>query len=220
MNTSVASKSMLLSAEHPREFHHEHRPAPVVIGARRDDVRVGPAASPRLAPSGLGGLPAAAPLRGRATGARRVGAPPRLATLTGGSGALPSASGVQPGLPGRPQVQRIVMAADVDPPRRLARKNRDDVAQFGLLRHAAPGRKHVRIEAHLQLRARALELVQNPLPRRADAVRRDRDPKGIAGLERRELPQELLEPFRRNRRDEFLDARVELGPGRGSWAAS
>ncbi len=65
---------------------------------------------------------------------------------------------------------RVVVAADVDPPRAAARQDGHDVARFHVARDAALLGDPVGVEGDLQPRAVALHLVEDPLARRADAA--------------------------------------------------
>ncbi len=68
------------------------------------------------------------------------------------------------------EIERIVVAADVDPPRTLAGQDGDHVAQVHGTRDAPAYRNLMRVEAHLQPLAGALHLFQDPLTRGADAA--------------------------------------------------
>ena len=69
-------------------------------------------------------------------------------------------------------VDRVVVAADVDAARRASRQDRHHVAQIDLARDAALRRDDVRVEVDAQLLARAAHLLEDPVARRADALRR------------------------------------------------
>jgi len=66
------------------------------------------------------------------------------------------------------------MAADENPAVRCLRhfsgKDRDDIAQFDVLPHTPSLWDLVRVEAHLEARAVAFELVEDPLARDTDAA--------------------------------------------------
>ena len=87
---------------------------------------------------------------------------------SGSRGAAPPALAA-PWPPGRRD--RVVVPADVDPPRAPAGQNRHHVAQLDVARDAALRHHLVGVEADLQLRAVALHLVEDPLraPRRCRA---------------------------------------------------
>ena len=112
-------------------------------------------------------------------------------------------------LPARTEVQRIVVPADVDAARRAAGQHRHHVAQLHRPGDAALLRDLVGVERHLQLRARPLQLVEDPLPRRADPARRGgRVRQRVARAEADERRVERLQAIDRNRGDQRLDARI------------
>ena len=101
------------------------------------------------------------------------------------------------------------MAADVDAARGLARQHGHDVAQLDLAGDTA-FRGMYACRSYLQPRARALQLVEDPLPRRADPARGRRRVRQVLRVpEADQLPQQLLQPLLRHRGDELFDPRVD-----------
>ena len=107
---------------------------------------------------------------------------------------------------------RVVVAADVDPPRRLARQDRHHVSKIHTPRDARALRRHVvGVEADHQLRAVALHLLEDPLARRADAAgRRIGRRQGVARLEALELLEDHAEALLGDGRDELADPRIDF----------
>ena len=89
---------------------------------------------------------------------RRVGIARRAGRI---SGALPAWTR-----------HRVVVAADVDPPRAPAWQHRHDVAHLDVARHAALRRDLIGVEADLQIRAVTRHLGQDPLTGSPDPARR------------------------------------------------
>ena len=169
--------------EDARQLHRQHGAAAVVVGAGRVDVVVDAGSLLRIV--------------------RAVREP------AGDAAARPRRARVRAHLAARPEVQRIVVPADVDAARRAARQHRHHVAQLHRPGDAALRRDLVGVERHLQLRARPLQLVEDPLPRRADPARRGgRVRQRVARAEADERGVERLHAIHRNRGDQRLDARI------------
>ena len=111
----------------------------------------------------------------------------------------------------------VVVTADVHATRAAAWKNRHHVAQFDRPRDPSLWRDLVRVEAHLERRAVAFHLVEDPLPRGADAARRRIGRRQRAARpEALELLQNRSQPLFGDRSHQLHDARIEIAAWRRS----
>jgi hypothetical protein len=72
------------------------------------------------------------------------------------------------------QVQRVVVRGDVDPARAPSGKHGDHLPHLDVADDASLWLESIAVEAHLELRARPAEFVEDPLPGSADAACRRR----------------------------------------------
>jgi len=104
------------------------------------------------------------------------------------------------------------MSGDHDPAIRLhlARKDRDYVAQLDVLVDARSFWNRVSVKAYFEARAVAFELIEDPLPRGADAaIGLGRIRKSVARFEAFELLQDFGDAVSRNLGDDLLNLRIE-----------